>query len=136
MRAAAATALSAVLLAPSCGPSAPRPAEKEEPARRASYRSVAARDFLASCPGAAARRETAYQDARYAELKQLAARNGAGRAIALGENEWGGMRRYAHRTPCAPGETAYRQALAGYGGALDALATQIAAFPRQSDTRP
>jgi hypothetical protein len=126
-----------VLLAPGCGPSAaPRPAEKEEPVRRASYRGVAARDFLAACPGPAARRETAYQDTRFAELKQLAARNGAGRAVALGENEWAGMRRYAQRTPCAPGEAAYRHALAGYSGALDALAAQIAAFPRQAGTQP
>ena len=103
MRAAAAGAgmLSAVmLLTPGCGPSAsPRQPDREEPVRRASFRSVAARDYLATCPGATARTETGYQLARHQELRQLAARNGAGRAIALGENEWAGLGRYARRRP-------------------------------------
>jgi len=131
VKAAAATALSAVvLLAPGCGPStSPRQPDREEPVRRASFRSVAARDFLATCPGAAARPETAYQLARHEELRQLAARNGAGRAIGLGENEWAGLGRYARRRPCAAGEAPYRQALSDFSGALDALAARIAEHP-------
>lgn len=138
MRAGAATAgmLSAVLLAPGCSPSAaPRPADKEEPVRRASYRSVAARDFLGTCPGAAVRRETAWQDSRFAELRQLAARNGAGRAIALGENEWAGLGRYSRRPACTAGEPSYRRALAAFSGALDTLAARIADYPRQAEAR-
>ena len=137
MNRATAGMLSAVLLAPGCGPAgAPRSDDRDEPVRRASYQSVAARDFLVTCPGAATRRETAYQDARFAELKQLAARNGAGRAVALGENEWAGLGRYANRPPCAAGEAAYRQALAALGGALDALAARIAEFPATAGARP
>ena len=133
MRAAAATALSAVvLLTPGCGPStSPRQPDREEPVRRASFRSVAARDYLATCPGAAARAETIYQVARHEELRQLAARNGAGRAIALGENEWAGLGRYARRRPCTVGEAPYRQALSEFSGALDTLATRIAEHPTQ-----
>ena len=132
MRAAAAVASAAVLLAPGCGgPSAPAQS-KDEPVRRASFRSFAARDFLASCPGAAARRETAYQSARLEELKQLAMRNGAGRAVALGENEWTGMRRYAGKQACAPGEGPYSEALAAFSAALDTLAGRIADFPSAS----
>ena len=137
MNAKAALVSAAVLIAPGCGPSAPpRATEKEEPVRRASFRSLAARDHLAGCPGAAARRETGYQLARLEELKQLAARNGAGRAVALGEHEWAGLGRYANRPPCAAGEAAFRQALAELGGALDALAARIAEFPAAAGARP
>ena len=131
MNVAAATALSAaVLLAPGCGPSAaPRQPDREEPVRRAAFRSVAARDFLASCPGASSRPETGYQLMRHAELRQLAARNGAGRAVALGENEWAGLGRYARRRPCEAGEGPYRQALGDFSGALDQLAGRIAEHP-------
>ena len=134
MRRAATGALGAiVLLTPGCGPSAaPRQPDREEPVRRASFRSVAARDHLATCPGASARRETGYQLARHAELRQLAARNGAGRAIALGENEWAGLGRYGRRRPCAPGEAPYREALAQFSGALDILAARIAEHPAQA----
>ena len=137
MRTRAALLSAAVLIGPGCGSSVPsRSADRQEPVRRASFRSLAARDFLTSCPGAAARRETAYQMARLEELKQLAARNGAGRAVALGENEWAGLGRYASRQPCAAGEPAFRRAIANFGQALDALAAHIADYPSQAGARP
>ncbi len=133
MRAAAATAgmlSAAVLFAPGCGQSsAPEQARQDEPVRRASFRSMAARDFLASCPGGLARPEAALQIGRFEELKQLAARNGAGQAIWLGENEWAGVSRYSDRERCPPGDEAFREALAAFSGALDALAGRIAEYP-------
>jgi hypothetical protein len=129
VRAATAGMVSAaVLMAPGCGGSPATPQSKDEPVRRASYRSIAAREFLASCPGATARPETLYQESRHEELKQLAARNGAGTALALGENEWAGMSRHSRRERCAPGERAYRRALSAFGGALDGLAARIAEY--------
>ena len=131
MRTAAATACmlsTAMLLGPGCGERGAPPPSKDEPVRRASFRSLAAREFLASCPGAAASAELASQAVRHEELKQLAARNGAGRAVALGENEWAGVSRYSERESCAPGEEAYRQALAAFSGALDTLAARIAEY--------
>jgi hypothetical protein len=131
MRTAAATACmlsTAMLLGPGCGERGTPQASKDEPVRRASFRSLAARDFLASCPGAAGSAELAYQAQRHEELKQLAARNGAGRALALGENEWAGVARYSERERCAAGEEAHRQALAAFGGTLDTLAARIAEY--------
>ena len=133
MRSAAATAgmlSAAVLLAPGCDQPPPRQVEKEEPVRRASFRSLAAREFLNSCPDGAKRSETLRQAARFEELKQLAARNGAGQAIWLGENDWAGVARYSDREPCMPGEAAYGEALAAYRGTLDVLAARIADFAR------
>ena len=130
MRKAAATArmvTAAVLLAPGCGERA-APPSRDEPLRRAGFRSLAARDFLLSCPDAGARREVAYQAARHEELKLLAARNGAGETVTLGENEWAGVSRHSRPEACADGEEAYRQALAAYGGALDTLAGRIAEY--------
>jgi hypothetical protein len=49
--------------------------------------------------------------------------------VALGENEWAGLGRYASRPPCAPGEPSYRRALADFGRALDALAARVAEYP-------
>ena len=114
----------AVLLAPGCGDEPP--GESGEPVRRASFRSLAARDYLLSCPGAASRAETERQSARLEELKQLAIRKGAGRAIALGENDWAAVARYDEREPCGSGEDAYGEALAAFGGTLDELAGRIA----------
>jgi len=131
VRKAAATArmvTAAVLLAPGCGERTAPSSSRDEPLRRAGFRSLAARDFLLSCPDAAARREVAYQAARHEELKQLAARNGAGQAVALGENEWAGVSRHSRPETCADGDEAYRQALAAYGGALDTLAGRIAEY--------
>ncbi len=128
----------AMLLGPGCGSSSTRePPSRDEPVRRASFRSLAARDFLASCPGAAARPEINYQSARLNELRQLAVRNGAGAAVASGENEWAGLSRYGDRERCAEGEEAYRQALAAFSGALDTLAARIADYPaRAGERRP
>jgi hypothetical protein len=135
MKAAAATTgmlSAAALLSSGCGePARTGSGDRDEPVRRASFRSLAARDFLLTCPAAAAaRRETRYQAGRFEELKQLAIRNGAGQAIWLGENDWAGVSRYADREPCEAGEEPYRQALAAYGGALDRLAGAIAEHPR------
>ena len=68
------------------------------------------------------------QAGRYAELKQMALRKGAGHAIWLGENDYGGLGPRAEREPCMAGEEAYREALAQYGGTLDALAGRVADF--------
>ena len=121
--------LAAILLAPGCSE------EKEaasasamEPLRRATFRTLAARDFLASCPGGGARAETLPQVRRFEELKQLANRKQAGRAIWLGENDWAGVARYSDREPCEPGEEAYREALAAFSGSLDELAGRIAEY--------
>ena len=129
MRKAATTAhmlTAAMLLAPGCGERPAQAPSRDEPLRRAGFRSLAARDLVVSCPDAGRRREVAYQAARHEELKQLAARTGAGAAIALGENEWAGVSRHSRRERCASGEAAYRQALAAYSGALDTLAERIA----------
>ncbi len=115
----------AVLLAPGCG--APtRDESQSDPLRRASFRSLAARDFLAACPGAVGRPETRRQADRLEELKQLAVRKGAGQAIWLGENDWAAVARYRDREPCEPGEEAYGQALAAFSATLDELAGRIA----------
>lgn len=116
----------AVLLSPGCGPEPDR--QSGEPVRRASFRSLAARDFLMSCPASAARAETARQSARLEELRQLAVRKGAGRAVALGENDWAGVARYDRRERCAGGEEAYGEALAAFAATLDELAGQIADY--------
>ncbi len=121
--------LVAILLAPGCGE------EKEassaapmEPLRRATFRTLAARDFLATCPGGTARAATLPQIRRLEELKQLAIRKQAGRAIWLGENDWAGVARYSDREPCEPGEEAYREALAAFSGTLGELAGRIAEY--------
>ena len=131
--AAAATAgmlSAAVLLAPGCGEDERKSGAAAEPVRRASFRSLAARDYLASCPGAAQRAETARQAERLEELKQLAIRKDAGRAIWLGENDWAAVSRYSDREPCPPGEEAYGEALAAFSGTLDELAGRLADHPQ------
>ena len=131
MRAATATAgmlSAAVLLAPGCGAPSTADQNKAEPVRRASFRSLAARDFLTSCPGGAQRPETLFHANRFEELKQLAVRKGAGRAIGLGENDWAGLTRYDDREPCEAGEQAYNEALAAFSGTLDELAARIAEY--------
>ena len=131
MRPAAATAgmlSAAALLSSGCGGEAPARGEREEPVRRAAFRSLAARDFLLTCPAGAGRRETDYQAQRLAELKRLGGEKGAGRAIWLGENDWAGVSRYGDRERCEPGEAAYLEAVAAYSGTLDALAARIAEY--------
>ena len=129
MRAGAAAGIvsSAVLLAPACAPSTSDPVGAE-PVRRASFRSLVARDFLVSCPGGARRPETLFQAGRFEELKQLAIRKGAGRAVGLGENDWAAVSRYDEREPCEAGEQAFGEALAAFSGTLDELAARIAEY--------
>jgi hypothetical protein len=102
-------------------------ASREEPVRRAVFRAMIARDFLASCPGGA-RPEGVRHAGRYAELKQLALRKRAGHAIWLGENDYGAFGPHSEREPCMAGEEPYREALAQYSGTLDAMAGRIAEY--------
>jgi len=119
----------AILLTPGCGEEDKAAAENGfEPVRRATFRAMSARDFMVNCPGGAARGETAAQVRRLEELKQLAIRKEAGRAIWLGENDWAAVARYSDREPCEAGEEAYREALADFMGTLDELAGRIAEF--------
>ena len=118
----------AVCLSPGCGSDAPAAVDRDEPLRRAAFRSLAARDFLLTCPAAAGRRDLVYHSGRYDELKRLAVRKGAGRAIWLGENDWAGVARFDERAPCARGEESYRRAVAAYSGALDAMVGRIAEY--------
>lgn len=120
-----AAAMAAMLLAPGCGSAPKAGPSPDEPVRRANFRSVAARDFLLSCAGAAARGETRGALARHEELKQLGAVS-SGHALALGENDWAGMKRHDRREGCTAGEAPYRAALAAYGRNLDLLASQLA----------
>ena len=127
----------AMLLGPGCGASSNRDnVSRDEPLRRAGFRAIAARDYFATCPGAAAGPEMTYQSARHDELKQLAARTGAAETLALGENEWFGVSRAAPPERCESGDDAYRAALARYAGALDTLAARIADYPRPEGQRP
>jgi hypothetical protein len=118
----------AVCLSPGCGSDGPAAGDSDEPLRRAAFRSLAARDFLLTCPAAAGRRDVAYHSGRYDELKRLAVGKGAGRAIWLGENDWAGVSRFDEREPCEPGVESYRQAVAAYSGALDAMVGRIAEY--------
>ena len=129
MRAATAGMVSAaVLLAPGCGQGERKAASAGEPVRRAAFRAMIARDFLASCPGGAMHAGTLRQAERHAELKELGAAKRAGHALWLGENDHAGLAAHGTRAPCAAGEAAYRAALADYGATLDALAGRIAEY--------
>lgn len=120
-------ASAAMLLAPGCGSGASKSSPSaDEPVRRANFRSLAARDFLLTCAGAAMRGETRGAAARHEELKHLGVAAEAGHALALGENDWAGLRRQDRRASCAAGEAPYRAALAAYGRSLDALAARLA----------
>jgi hypothetical protein len=124
---AAAGMLSAVmLLAPGCGQRPdPKAASREEPVRRAAYKSLLARDLLAGCPAGGV---PAGESARYEELKRLASQRDAGHAIALGENDFASVRRFPEGGRCGPGEAARDAALAAYARTLDTLAGRIAEF--------
>lgn len=135
MKGAAATAgmlSAAVLLSSGCGRSQdPRAkAETGEPVRGATFRVLSARDHLASCPGAAGRPELARAAERFDELRRFAVRKGAGHALWLAENQYGGVARLGGREPCEAGEAAFGQALAALNGALDDLGGRIAAMPQ------
>lgn len=123
-------ALAALLLVAGCSreSESANAVDGYEPVRRAAFRALAARDFMVNCPGGAARTETAAQVRRLEELKQLAIRKEAGRAIWLGENDWAGVARYSDREPCLAGEEPYREALAAFSATLDELAARIAAY--------
>lgn len=96
-----------------------------DPVRRASFRSLAARDFLATCPGSATRAETRRELERLAELNRFAFEKGALTSLQLAANDWAGLAPRDQRSPCAPGEAAYRAALADFAGSLDGLAAGI-----------
>jgi hypothetical protein len=118
-----AVAMAALLVAPGCGGGDKSAAG--DPLRRASYRSLAARDFLATCPAGAGRAETQRQLERLAELNRFAGERGALRALQLAGNDWAAIGRHDPRPPCAPGEAAYRGALAEFSARLDDLAAAI-----------
>jgi len=101
-----------------------------DPLRRASYRSLAARDFLLGCPGAPARAETRAEVARLAELNRFAIEKGATASLQLAANEWAGIAPHDTRARCAPGEAAYRAALADFSRSLDELAAGIGEYRR------
>jgi hypothetical protein len=125
------TAVSAaILFVPGCSGGGRTEASDDAngPVRRANFRSLAARDFLLSCPGGAGRIETARQIERHQELTRLAGRKGADRAAWLGENDWAGLARHAGREPCRAGDRDYRQALAAFSATLDAYAARLAEF--------
>ncbi|HVQ08185.1 MAG TPA: hypothetical protein VMS43_07095 [Allosphingosinicella sp.] len=129
MRGSAATAgmlSAAILFAPGCGGGAPdKAASREEPVRRAAYKSLLARDLLAACPAGGV---PGGESARYEELKRLASQRGAGHAIALGENDFASMRRLPKGGRCGAGDAARGAALAAYARTLDALAARIAEY--------
>jgi hypothetical protein len=135
MRGAAATAgmlSAAVLLSPGCGSSDEQngTGETAEPLRWATFRVLAARDFLATCPAAAGRPEPIRAAERFDELRRFAARKGAAQALWLAENDYGGVARHGGREPCGTGNEAFGQALAVLNGALDELGGRIAAMPQ------
>ena len=125
MKATATVGLMVTALA-GCGRDADNRAGNADPVRRASFRSLAARDFLATCPGSAARIETRRELERLGELNRFAYRQGGAQtALQLAANDWAGLAPRDQRAPCAPGEAAYRAALADFAGSLDALAAGI-----------
>jgi hypothetical protein len=126
MRMVPALTMAGVLLACDGAPDV-KAASREEPVRRAAFRAMIARDFLASCPGGP-RPEGVRQAGRHGELKQLASRKGAGHAIWLGENDYGAFGPHSDREPCMAGEEPYREALAQYEGTLDGLAGRVAEY--------
>jgi len=121
--------LAAILLVPGCSDEPDGvSADPMEPLRRSTFRALAARDFLASCPAATSRLESQSQLRRLDQLKQLALAKRAGQAIWLGENDWAGVARYSDRERCEAGEEPYREALVAFSSALDVLAGRIAAY--------
>jgi hypothetical protein len=131
MKAAAAAASvvsAAILFAPGCGESGENKAAASDPVRRASFRSLAAKEFLLGCPGAGERPETERQLERLAELNRFADEKGAMPSLQLAANDWAGLGQHDDRAPCAPGEAAYRAALADFSSRLDELAEGIGRY--------
>jgi len=118
----------AILFAPGCGESGQTKQAANDPVRRASFRSLAAKDFLLGCPGAEARPEATRQLERLAELNRFADEKGALRSLQLAANDWAGVEPHDNRAPCAPGEAAYRAALADFSARLDELASGIGSY--------
>ena len=108
-----------------CGRDADNMASNVDPVRRASFRSLAARDFLFGCAGGPGRAETRRQVERMGELYRFAYAKGAGTSLWLAENDWAGLAGHDDRAACAPGEDSYRAALASFGARLDELAAGI-----------
>lgn len=135
MKGAAATAgmlSAAALLSPGCGSGEEQngTGEANEPLRWATFRVLAARDFLATCPDGVGRPEPIRAAERFDELRRFAARKGAARALWLAENDYGGVARHGGREPCEAGNAAFDKALAALNGALDELGGRIAAVPQ------
>jgi hypothetical protein len=131
MRAAAAAAgvvSAAMFLAPGCDRAGDNKAAPADPVRRASFRSLAARDFLFTCAGGPGRLETRRQLERMGELNRFAFEKGAMPSLQLAANDWGGMAPHDTRLPCGSGEAAYRAALADFSARLDQLAASIADY--------
>jgi hypothetical protein len=124
MKASATVGLMVTALA-GCGRDADNRAGNADPVRRASFRSLAARDFLFGCAGGSGRAETRAQVARMGELYRFAYAKGAGQSLWLGTNDWAGLAAHDDRPPCPPGEAGYRAALADYAARLDELAVGI-----------
>ena len=126
--AAAGVVSAAILLAPGCGDRTGNKADASDPVRRASFRSLAARDFLFSCAGGRARPETRRELERMDELNRFAIEKGAMPSLQGAANDWAGLSRHDTRGPCAPGEPAYRAALADLSARLDQLAASIGEY--------
>jgi hypothetical protein len=126
--AAAGVVSAAILLAPGCGEGAEGGEAARDPVRRASFRSLAAKEFLLGCPAGRGREETQRQLERLAELNRFADEKGAMPSLQLAANDWAGLGPHDDRAPCAPGEAAYRAALADFSARLDDLAAGIGGY--------
>ena len=93
----------AILLAPGCGGGAENKAAAGDPVRRASFRSLAARDFLLGCPGAAERPTRGEQLERLGELNRFAFEKGAMPSLQLAANDWAGLSRLDTRAALRAG---------------------------------
>src|SRR3954464_14833013 len=123
--AAAGMVSAAILFAPGCGGGAEKKAAPADPVRRASFRSLAARDFLLTCPGGQARLDTRRQLERMDELNRFAFEKGAMPSLQFAANDWAGLSRHDTRRPCAPGNAAYVAALTDFSARLDDFAAAI-----------
>jgi hypothetical protein len=126
--AAASVVSAAILFVPGCGETTQKGDAASDPVRRASFRSLAAKDFLLGCPGGRERPETHRQIERLAELNRFADEKGALQSLQLAANDWAGIGTHDARPPCASGEAAYRAALADFSDRLDELAAGIGRY--------
>jgi len=128
LRAAAAAAgvvSAAMFFAPGCDRAGDNKSSASDPVRRASFRSLAARDFLLTCTGGPERLETRRQLERMSELNRFAFEKGAMPSLQLAANDWAGLSPHDTRGRCAPGEPAYQAALTDLSARLDQLAAAI-----------